>query len=515
MGAATDKAFEVPNAGLILNETAGIYAGSSTPEVDAPDAPVGSQHLRSNGLISVKIQSTGSGVATDWVTIDPAAVEGGTAAQLSWRFSTTTTAANPGSKRLRYDDSTPASVTQLFINDTTNGNFDASTLLGIVTAGDRIYIQETGIAANFLLCTVVSTTDEGGWWTIDVTIDSAGGLPGNNRDLGVFIIYGGTGGGGVAGDQAAVQARRTTAQSFTTAWVDVPFDATDFENDAAVVEHDNTNTDRITLKDAGPYLILSRVTALPPANAGTNWQTLVESRVRINDTGAELPGSLVSAETLEDGSLVGDAQASAILTSSFIYDATANDFLSLQIQRTDSDIGTNIEAAPGQSMLVAIRLTGQKGDTGPAGPGGGPTEACKVRHSTTQSIPNSTETTVAFNTELYDTDGMHDTVTNNSRITPQTAGKYEFKANIIFDANAGGDLRRASIRKNGTIIIAVSSHRDVSGSGDDAVVVSVDEDMNGTTDYVEVLAFHDEGAPLDLVNAPDSRFPTFSAHRLS
>ena len=53
----------------------------------------------------------------------------------------------------------------------------------------------------------------------------------------------------------AVQARRTTALTLTTSYVDVTMDATDVETDAAVIEHDNTNTDDIDIKVTGTYEI--------------------------------------------------------------------------------------------------------------------------------------------------------------------------------------------------------------------------------------------------------------------
>ena len=46
------------------------------------------------------------------------------------------------------------------------------------------------------------------------------------------------GGGGTAGDLAAVQARRSTVlNGVPLSWTDLNYDVTDFENDSAVVEH--------------------------------------------------------------------------------------------------------------------------------------------------------------------------------------------------------------------------------------------------------------------------------------
>lgn len=54
----------------------------------------------------------------------------------------------------------------------------------------------------------------------------------------------------------------------------------------------------------------------------------------------------------------------------------------------------------------------------------------RVTHNADQSITTNTETTVAFNTETFDTDVIHDTVTNNSRLTCKTAGVYSIGASV-------------------------------------------------------------------------------------
>lgn len=62
----------------------------------------------------------------------------------------------------------------------------------------------------------------------------------------------------------------------------------------------------------------------------------------------------------------------------------------------------------------------------------------RVYHDANQSIADSTWTTLAFNQERFDTDTIHDTATNNSRLTIQTAGKYILFANVEFDVNGTG-----------------------------------------------------------------------------
>lgn len=62
----------------------------------------------------------------------------------------------------------------------------------------------------------------------------------------------------------------------------------------------------------------------------------------------------------------------------------------------------------------------------------------QVYRTTAQAITNTTLTAVAFDNESYDTNGMHDTVTNNSRLTCHIAGVYLVAATIVFATNAAG-----------------------------------------------------------------------------
>lgn len=64
--------------------------------------------------------------------------------------------------------------------------------------------------------------------------------------------------------------------------------------------------------------------------------------------------------------------------------------------------------------------------------------ACSVYHSSSQTLTNNTLTALSANSENFDNDAMHSTVSATSRITAQTAGRYLFIANITFDANATG-----------------------------------------------------------------------------
>ena len=85
-------------------------------------------------------------------------------------------------------------------------------------------------------------------------------------------------------------------------------------------------------------------------------------------------------------------------------------------------------------------------------PSGGYTEGARVTHDANQSVNDSTNFDIAFNSEsvavgCYDTDNIHDTVTNNGRLTCKTAGKYVVVLSLRWDDNDTGE-RKVSILHN-------------------------------------------------------------------
>lgn len=82
--------------------------------------------------------------------------------------------------------------------------------------------------------------------------------------------------------------------------------------------------------------------------------------------------------------------------------------------------------------------------------------SCRVHHSVAQTISTDTITTLAFDSEAWDTDTMHDNTTNNSRITFKTAGKYLLGLSVTWIANATGE-RLFEIYKNGQPLLFTGS----------------------------------------------------------
>jgi hypothetical protein len=120
----------------------------------------------------------------------------------------------------------------------------------------------------------------------------------------------------------------------------------------------------------------------------------------------------------------------------------------------------------------------------------------RVSHSASQSIAHNTVTTLVFDTEEIDTDAMHSNVTNNSRLTINTAGKYIIESYMTFASNATGS-RAVVVKKNGTITLVSISQNSVSDTTTRICTVAPLITLS-IGDYIETHAFQVSGGSLDV-----------------
>lgn len=134
--------------------------------------------------------------------------------------------------------------------------------------------------------------------------------------------------------------------------------------------------------------------------------------------------------------------------------------------------------------------------------------ACRVYHNAAQASPNLTEQALAMNSERYDTDSMHSTVSNTSRITFNTAGLYVVSGHGRFVAAAAG-IRQFGIRLNGTTYIA--THLQAMPGAGVVVPMSVSTVYKfAATNYVELVSFQDSGGSLNVESVANTS-PEFAA----
>ena len=112
-----------------------------------------------------------------------------------------------------------------------------------------------------------------------------------------------------------------------------------------------------------------------------------------------------------------------------------------------------------------------------------------VYHSTTQTLTNNANTTIAFDSERYDTSAIHDTVTNNSRLTIPTTGKWR----IGYQGSTTATVTSGNVQiihSSGTTTVAITEY---------IQHVNATIDVSATAaDYFTVTMFHNSGTDRTL-----------------
>lgn len=138
-----------------------------------------------------------------------------------------------------------------------------------------------------------------------------------------------------------------------------------------------------------------------------------------------------------------------------------------------------------------------------AGSAGFNFDKVRVVNSTDQTIANNTDVTLTFDGELFDTNGLHSTVTNTSRLTAQVAGKYLIVGQARWDANATG-VRDHVIVLNGAT--SVGEQQLANAGGTERIIGNVTGIYAmAVTDYVELHVSQTSGGSL-AVKAAGTHF---------
>jgi len=134
-----------------------------------------------------------------------------------------------------------------------------------------------------------------------------------------------------------------------------------------------------------------------------------------------------------------------------------------------------------------------------AAPSAASFSGCRVVNSTTYTISTATDTLLGFDTETFDTNSYHSTVTNTSRLTAPSTGFYFFEAQVNWDY--GGTAPNNPIlrvKKNGSIYQVANSFGTANRS---SVMQTIGVVELNATDYIEIEVRQDSGGNVTIINA--------------
>lgn len=266
----------------------------------------------------------------------------------------------------------------------------------------------------------------------------------------------------------AVKAVRSTNQSIPNASATaVSFtDPEEYDTDSM---HDTvTNATRITIKTPGLYRITSKL--LFPANATGVRQVEVRKNGAVITNGFNL--------------LTANSVNSTSPEATYDLQLAAGDYIEV-LAYQNSTAALNVTASVAATMLASGKTV---------------TPFTKIGRTVDQTIPYNVATGVGFDSELSDNDGMHDTVTNNNRITIRTAGIYTVSAAVNYAGDSSG-YRQIAIRKNGTD--EAVDRKIFASSLPSWLAVSINIEC-AVGDYIELFAYHTVVAGLNIVRVAGS-----------
>ena len=111
------------------------------------------------------------------------------------------------------------------------------------------------------------------------------------------------------------------------------------------------------------------------------------------------------------------------------------------------------------------------------------------------AIAHATETYATFASERFDTENIHSTGANTSRLTCTTPGLWQFDLYGLYAGNVNGSERSIILRRNGvTVIRKASVPRN--GGAETGVQLTTTYKLE-VNDFVEFGMYQDSGGPLN------------------
>jgi collagen type VII alpha len=316
----------------------------------------------------------------------PTGSQGSSSNLFQFLANTTITSGYPTDGHLLWNNATQTSATQLNVSHLTDNDIDVDLFLALLTAGQRITVQDQNASANYQTWYITGTPTNtnpaaaNSYWNIPVSLVASGGTgtTGFANDHALFLAVvsgitgptGPTGGGGALGYWGSFYSTQDQVAASTTAAYPITLNNTDPDSSGVSV----VSNSRITFAFAGVYNI--EFSAQADRVSGSGVDTI---DIWFRKNGTDLPDSN-TVVTVHGGAL----QAKVVAAWNYMLELSANDYVELVWRTSDTRLEFTHEAAstsPTRPAVPSVIVTAhqvmntQLGPTGPTGATGatGPT----------------------------------------------------------------------------------------------------------------------------------------------
>lgn len=243
----------------------------------------------------------------------------------------------------------------------------------------------------------------------------------------------------------------------------VSWDSEDY--DVGALHSVSSNTDRVTIPSSGDglYLVIGQV----------KWATSASAKKR----GASLfkNGAIQAAH---DGSADDDGDGMTQQVAALL-NLVATDYVQMKVEQDTGAALNLLGGSVDETALTVIRLV-QTVNV--------PLPRCHAYKSGNQTLTHNTAAVVSFDAEAVDNATMHDTVTNNSRVTTPNnhTGHYRVTGQFSLATTLVGYVT-AEILKNGSQVLATTRLAGINAASTRDVTGQVGGEFEMTAgDYVEL-----------------------------
>ena len=107
-----------------------------------------------------------------------------------WKWDDGTAAADPGSGMIRGDNATQSAITNIYANEVTEPGNNRGILFSQLSAGDILLVEVRDDGSAFIAMNVTGPpVDNGGWWTIPVSVFNNGNNVDDGKDINLAFVY--------------------------------------------------------------------------------------------------------------------------------------------------------------------------------------------------------------------------------------------------------------------------------------------------------------------------------------